>query len=275
MTAKLTEADVLRLLRNRLVRSGNGGSGEHAFLPHVRNDASFSATRTFDAVVLDLWESRGYALHIYEVKVSRSDWLRELSKPEKADDACKIADHFWIVAPVGCVKDGELPPTWGLLEVGGDGEAKPWKIRSKTPAPRLTPPVIAKQAPPLQRGLVIAMLRSCPGAIPGGRMPSAADVEIMAAHDAGYKQAKAELEAQRGERQRAENREVEEWTKVQKALVAAGVEHWDAGPHALVKHAPAIARMLASEQAGRNLGYLRDQLREMLTELDALVEAPS
>lgn len=85
----LTEATVLQLLRERHTAVGNGGAGEHAFLAHVRNAAGFDANRTFDAVAVNLWPSRGLSIHVYEVKVSRSDWKRELAKPAKAEDACR------------------------------------------------------------------------------------------------------------------------------------------------------------------------------------------
>jgi len=32
---------------------------------------------------MDLWPSGGLEIHGHEVKVSRSDWLRELKEPEK------------------------------------------------------------------------------------------------------------------------------------------------------------------------------------------------
>lgn len=74
-------------------------------------------TRYADAVAVNLWQSRGHAIHGFEIKVSRSDWLRELKDPSKAEPVYRYCDHWWIVAPKGIVKAGELPPNWGLLEV--------------------------------------------------------------------------------------------------------------------------------------------------------------
>lgn len=89
---RLTEAKVTELLRQRHSAPGNGGAGEHAFLAQVRNAAGFDANRTFDAVTVGLWPSRGLPVDVWEIKVSRSDWLNELRKPAKAEDACLTAE---------------------------------------------------------------------------------------------------------------------------------------------------------------------------------------
>lgn len=96
-------------------------------------------TRYADAVAVNLWSSRGHAVHGFEIKVSRSDWLRELKQPEKAEDVYQYCDHWWIVAPKGVVKDGELPPTWGLLELRAAG------IVQQIAAPRLSPIPITRE----------------------------------------------------------------------------------------------------------------------------------
>lgn len=77
-------------------------------------------TRYADAVAVNLWQSRGHAVHGFEIKVSRGDWLRELKDPAKAEEIQRYCDYWTIVAPKGVVADGELPPTWGLLEMRPD-----------------------------------------------------------------------------------------------------------------------------------------------------------
>lgn len=77
-------------------------------------------TRYADAVAVNLWQSRGHAVHGFEIKVSRGDWLRELKDPSKAEEIQRYCDYWTIVAPKGVVADGELPPTWGLLEMRVD-----------------------------------------------------------------------------------------------------------------------------------------------------------
>ncbi len=58
----------------------------------------------------------------FEIKVSRSDWQKELADPSKAEAVCKYCDRWWIVAgAVGIVRLEELPPTWGLMQPKGNG----------------------------------------------------------------------------------------------------------------------------------------------------------
>lgn len=93
---------------------------EWAFLEEVA-PATGGGTGYADAVAVNLWRSRGHAIYGFEVKTSRSDWLRELKQPGKPDAVFKFCDHWFIVAPKGIVRPGELPPTWGLLEPRGTG----------------------------------------------------------------------------------------------------------------------------------------------------------
>lgn len=95
------------------------------------------STRRADAVALSLYPSRGLEIHGCEVKVNRSDWLRELKKQaEKSAPVQRFCHRWWVVAPPGVVDvelDG-LPPTWGLLELGTGGA-----LRAKVKAPVLSP----------------------------------------------------------------------------------------------------------------------------------------
>ena len=190
MTNPITEADVLHVLREHHNKPGNGG-GEYAFLTHVRNAAGVNATRTIDALTLSLWPSRGPDLHADEVKVYRSDWQRELADPAKAEEWCQIVDRFTIAAPSGVIKKDEVPPTWGWVEITGDGtDLKPWKHRTRITAPRLRNSVSAT----VTRSLLVCMMRSAPGAVPGGKVPAVTQPELDASHkacvDAGTEQAK-------------------------------------------------------------------------------------
>lgn len=163
-SVKWTERLVCDVLERKFAKSGNGGSGEYAFMRQVRNDAGFSASRTFDAMAVSLWPSRGFETHIFEIKVSKTDWRRELQDGAKAEAACEVADRFSIVAPYGVVDKAELPPTWGLIEVGGTAS------RATVAAPLLRKKGSRQSFP---AGLVISMLRSA-GAVPGRETPQEA-----------------------------------------------------------------------------------------------------
>lgn len=87
-----------------------------ALLEEVRDAAGYDATRSADALAMSLWKSRGLELHGFEIKVSRSDWLREKGSPEKAESISRYCDRWWlVVSDESIVKDGEVPPAWGLL----------------------------------------------------------------------------------------------------------------------------------------------------------------
>jgi hypothetical protein len=142
----LTEADVLAMLVARHA-TVNGNGPRWAFATHVRDQAGWHASRTLDAVAMDTWMSSGLALHGYEVKVSRSDWLRELAEPAKAEAFLRFVDYFWIAAPKGIVREGELPDGWGLLETTGRA------LRCSVKARR-------GESKPLDRSFVASLLRA-------------------------------------------------------------------------------------------------------------------
>lgn len=126
MADRLTAKEVVARLRAL-------NSQAFAILTEV-NEYVGGTGRWADAIGMSLWKSRGVELHGYEIKVSRTDWLREMKNPQKADAVCKYCDRWWIVAgETGIVKDGELPETWGLMEPHGA------TLRTIVKAPLLSP----------------------------------------------------------------------------------------------------------------------------------------
>lgn len=91
-----------------------------------------------DFCAVGTWPSTKFEVHGYEVKASRSDWLRELKDPAKSADAMHKVDYWWVAAPAVVVQDGELPDGWGHLEVAEQS------TRIVVPAPRLRPPTDRK-----------------------------------------------------------------------------------------------------------------------------------
>ena len=97
--AKWTERDLLDRLRVRHNQnSGNGPSW--VFMEHVRSHSGFDARSTIDGLAMHLWQSRKHEVHAFEVKVSRSDFRREL-----ADDRAKSA-----ICVSGSTTSGSSPP---------------------------------------------------------------------------------------------------------------------------------------------------------------------
>jgi hypothetical protein len=139
---KWTERMMLDLLRNRyMVNSGNGP--RYVLAEHVRNYCGFAGyrtttpLRTADALAVDLWPSSGNAIHGFEVKVSRSDWLTELKDPEKAEAFRPYCDHWWLVVPDATIVRDDLPAGWGLLAVVGAGTIGGPSLRMRKRAPKI------------------------------------------------------------------------------------------------------------------------------------------
>lgn len=137
----VTDSEVRAALRLRYP------AGTFALMEEVGNGTGFKCNRHADAVAVGLWPSRGLFVEGIEIKVGRSDWLKELSQPDKADDIAKWCDFWWVAAGSDdIVREGELPPNWGLLVLKGG------KMLCKKQAPKLDP-----QA--LDRAFVAAMFR--------------------------------------------------------------------------------------------------------------------
>ena len=91
-------------------------SPAHAVLRGVKDAVGMGGVRTADAVVMSCYPSRGLWLHGVEIKVSRSDWIRELKEPEKAESVARYCDRWFLaIGENGIVQEGELPEGWGLI----------------------------------------------------------------------------------------------------------------------------------------------------------------
>ena len=120
----ITEREMLDLLHRRFgQRSYNGGIDAPRYIcaEHIRIRAGFEA-RTMDFLAVDTWESSmrsgSLTVHGVEVKVSRSDWLRERKNPDKSVQTMAYATNCWLAVPALTVaRPDELPDGWGLLHI--------------------------------------------------------------------------------------------------------------------------------------------------------------
>lgn len=279
---KATERELLQLLERRHAGHGNGGAGEYAFLTHVRNDGGFSASRTFDAVSVALWPSRGYAIHVFEVKCSRSDWLRELKDPAKSEAAWSIGDLFSIVAPVGVVNLEELPPGWGLVEAHGakivDGAVTGRRLKT-TKSPEWHGDTVKKSADKaVARGLLVAMLRRA-GAVPDHELPS--DKVINAAVATAREEAAEQWRTQLEDARRRENETrdaVRQFVNLSGVQVVPHTYGRGATQEEIDATARRIRAALADDQHAvtvqRRLERLRAELVAATEQLDRVLENP-
>lgn len=141
---KLRTEQVRAALRTRFCQP------EWALFFEVADGTGASQRRWADAIAMNMWGSRGLALHGFEIKVSRSDWKRELANPAKAESIAGLCDFWTIVAPKGMIPLDELPPGWGLLEVDAD-----LKLVQRVAGPK-NPAIITS----LSKSFVASLLRS-------------------------------------------------------------------------------------------------------------------
>jgi hypothetical protein len=86
----------------------------------IRETTLGTSGRRADAVALQIYQSRGIALHGFEVKTHRRDWLRELKQAAKADELFRRCSYWSIVAPAGVAAEHEVPEAWGLFQIEAD-----------------------------------------------------------------------------------------------------------------------------------------------------------
>jgi hypothetical protein len=140
----MNNVDLWPILRRRFPES------EYALMQEVSNAAGHHRTNSADYIAVNLWPSRGLAIHGIERKTYRGDWLRELKSPAKAESIIKNCDFFWLLTDSEEVaKREEIPATWGWITVKGT------KMYTMKEAPKLSPE-------PISRHFMCAMLkRAC------------------------------------------------------------------------------------------------------------------
>lgn len=84
-----------------------------------------------DAYAIAVWPSAANKRIAYEVKTSRSDFLREIKNPLKRRPAIYFSNEYYFVVPKGLVKEEEVPVDCGLIEFFDDG-----RLITKVPAPQ-------------------------------------------------------------------------------------------------------------------------------------------
>lgn len=67
-------------------------------------------------------KARNAAPAIYEVKVSRADFLADLAKPEKREAYAALAEAVYYCCPNGLIDKAEVPDGFGLICEAGEGQ---------------------------------------------------------------------------------------------------------------------------------------------------------
>jgi len=90
---------------------------KYALFFEVPDKIGNDSTRRADAIAVQL-DSPTHDIIGFEIKASRSDWLRELKQPEKSALFAKQCNEFYIVAPHEVVYVDEIPQGYGWIIPG-------------------------------------------------------------------------------------------------------------------------------------------------------------
>jgi hypothetical protein len=101
-----------------------------AFFPELRTGTGYdygrfrgdvraekSVEKRLDAWAFHLWPSGGYQPTGFEIKATRSDFLRELARPDKTARYMRLCQFFYYATPTGLVQPHEVPEKAGLIWV--------------------------------------------------------------------------------------------------------------------------------------------------------------
>ena len=243
----MTSDDVLALLRERFKPP------ESVLVAELANATGFACNRHADAVAFGCWPSTGLEIQGFEIKVARSDWLRELKNLEKHAAIARYCDRWWIVAPPDVVAKDEVPVGWGYM-LATD------KLVAKKPAPQL-------EAEPITRKFLAAVLRNAVSTI---AMPG--EHALQEAKSAGYRKGLEDgLRDGRSENPHALYDDLK--AKVARFEETAGIEI--AGDHGVRGAGGALRALVELRKKTRYEGLrtYRDSLEELLRLSDAAIAA--
>jgi hypothetical protein len=198
-----------------------------------------------DAVIVRAWAEA--VIHAVEIKASRSDWLRELGQPVKAEAALPYIDYFWLATSGPDVaKLEEVPEHWGLLVLQRNGQ-----LRAARTAPVLKPTV------PIEgRRFWASMIRRAYQ----GSDEREIDQRIREATDAAYERGRKFGQDQERSHVRWTAEEVEQAKELKAAF------GWTVGD--VIRRAPEIKAFLESLRDHGRITRLVEELRDAANRIE-------
>lgn len=139
LTPKTSTKTLLEILERHYIKP-NAPMPGGVFLTECGVNGTFGASNRADALYVGFTSASGRLLIGHEVKVSRSDWRRELDQAGKADWWADNCHEWWIVAPgPEVVPVEELPEGWGLLYPSSRSRNRMQVVRQATRYPDRQP----------------------------------------------------------------------------------------------------------------------------------------
>ena len=105
----LLAEDLVRLVRHKYEKDNTEIYNRCVVLEQVADGTGSSQRRWIDVAVFQMWEMKGLTRSAFEIKVSRQDFLQELSHPEKHQWCLDCFHEFWFVSPKEVIQLEELP----------------------------------------------------------------------------------------------------------------------------------------------------------------------
>lgn len=240
---------------------------EWGFFKEVRNKTGFGGgpERYADAIAVNLWPSRGHEIHGFEIKASRADLLKELKSPAKAEAIQQFCDRWWLVlGHHSLIKNGECPPTWGVLVPDGAG------LTPKIQAPALEPK-------PLGKGFLMSIIRRY--------SVSSGDDDILKqqlidAYDDGHKQGKkdeaykAKCDDEVDEYATKHLRELQDAVMKFEEETGLNLGYRFSNADKVAKYLRTVRDAAKIKQELRRAVAVRDGYQNLVTALEALEEQP-
>lgn len=113
--SKIQNRQIIELLRIR------HSSPEWATFVELRDGTGMRFNHSIDFYAYNLWPSKDYLKIAYEIKISRSDFSKELNNPRKRESAESYSNECYFATQVGLVQTDEIPEGWGLIELISNG----------------------------------------------------------------------------------------------------------------------------------------------------------
>lgn len=106
-----TSGDIVAMVRGRY-----SGRELNVVMEQVPNATGRYCNSHIDVMVVGLWPSSGLTRRAIEIKVERSDWLREAASENKNAWARQYCHEMWYAAPAGVIGEEEIPVGCGLFK---------------------------------------------------------------------------------------------------------------------------------------------------------------
>jgi hypothetical protein len=237
---------------------------EWASFAELRNAAGFSANRSFDFWTINTWPSKGLKTIGYEIKVSRSDFARELENPRKRKALEEVCHECYFAAPKGLIDPRELPEGWGLIEATN-------VLRIAVRAPQ-------KSEPKLDWDLLAVILRRARAQVEDCESQMAKAIDIKAKHEnpEAYiaEEIAKRLESEKDRFQRKLKQEIAEeqfGSKLDELRTVLREESLYTGPDDLVESVLTLVRRARRSQSSSHARFFETSAVEIKAKLDKII----